>query len=652
MKQMLARGRRALNRLPLATKIHLAMGSLLLATGIATTLLATAIAGNALTEETRGRAESLTVSLAARAIEPLLTFNLPGLNQLIDETVNSGPDIIYAFVLDSRGQVLAHSFPGNGFPRALLTVHPQPAAPSLPNHGPASKLLDTGSGLIHDFAVPVVLGNNWLGTARVGLTRASIQAARRELALAIIMAVGLVALLAVGLGSLFARTITRRLARLRAAAAEIMEGNLEPPLPTPRQGGDEIEDLATAFDFMTLALRDRLRQLHNTQHDLTHQQQLLQTIFDVTPDLVALQDLNGNYQAINQAFRRYMDDRPNPDQTLVTAAAATTPKGVIDPVEDRKVLSLGTTISREVMEAHPTNRRWFHVIKVPVRDQEGGIVGLLMTARDISELKNYQDQLIQSQKMEDLGRLAGGVAHEINTPLGIILGYTQMLLEDLPADSQSREDMLVIEKQTRICQQIVTGLLGFSRQGANITQSMDLNESVDEVVSLTRTIFSKEGVVIETEFDPTLPPIPGDREKLKSVWLNLLNNALAAIGQNGGILISSRLCAKDKRVVMAMVDTGSGISRENLAKVFTPFFTTKAAGKGTGLGLSIAFGVIRDHRGRITAHSPPPAEYLEWVRKHGHPGPGTAIIVELPLAGDDSSLEGAGAVPERIVAGG
>ncbi|HET98352.1 MAG TPA: HAMP domain-containing protein [Desulfurivibrio alkaliphilus] len=635
MNQLLASGRQALNRLPLATKIHLAMGSLLLATGIATTLLATAIAGNALTEETKGRGESLTISLAAQTIEPLLTFDLPGLNLLIDETVNSGPGIIYAFVLDSRGQVMAHSFSGRGFPQDLLTVHPQPTTQTLPDHGPASRLLATDSGLIYDFAVPVILGNNWLGTARVGLTQASIKAARRELALAIIMTVGLVALLAVGLGSLFARTITRRLARLQAAAAEIMQDNFEPPLPTPRQRGDEIEDLATAFDYMTLALRDRLRQLQNTKQDLANQQQLLQTIFDVTPDLVALKDANGNYRATNQAFRRYFGAVLDRNQAPPT-------NGIIDSTDDCEVLSIGTTISKEVMVEGPAGRDWFHLLKVPVRGPGGDIIGLLMTARDISTLKNYQDQLIQSQKMEDLGRLAGGVAHEINTPLGIILGYTQMLLEDLPANSQARADLLIIEKQTRISRQIVSGLLGFSRQGANVKQEMDLNESIDEVVSLTRTIFSKEGVTIETEPDPALPPIAGDREKLKSVWLNLLNNALAAIGQEGKILIRSRLCREGKWARLTLADTGTGIDRDNLKKIFTPFFTTKAAGKGTGLGLSIAFGVIRDHGGQITAVSPLPEEYLEWARRQGTPGPGTAIIVELPLTGNAPPPAGAG----------
>ena len=147
-------------------------------------------------------------------------------------------------------------------------------------------------------------------------------------------------------------------------------------------------------------------------------------------------------------------------------------------------------------------------------------------------------------------------------------------------------------------------LLGFSRQSANVIREMDLNESIEEVVSLVRTIFRQERVEVETDLDPTIPPIWGDHEKLKSVWLNLVNNAFDSIGQDGTIFIRTKLCTHRRRVVLFFADTGSGISQDNLKKIFDPFFTTKQVGKGTGLGLSISFGVIKDHRGRISAVSP------------------------------------------------
>ncbi|EPR32280.1 multi-sensor signal transduction histidine kinase [Alkalidesulfovibrio alkalitolerans DSM 16529] len=683
--------RHALERLPFAAKMYLVIGSLLAATGLAAMLLTTAIAGEALTDEAKRRAESLAMSLAARSVDPLLAVDFLRLKNMVDETVNTGADIIYAFVIDPQDQVMAHSFSG-GFPIELLRINlpPDPAAPMEPGaRRTSARLLDTGTELIYDFAAPVSLGGNLLGVARVGLSQTSVQAARRELALAIVVAVGLVAVLAVGLGSLFARTVTRRIAVLRESAEEIMHGNLDvhagPRLAEacweimdcdrtdcPAYGdrsrrcwhlagtlcencgeaefpakldscldcrvyrqnrGDEIQDLAEAFDVMAVSLRDHIRELKSAQTDLARQQQLLRTIFDVTPDLVSLQDEKGAYRAVNKAFRRYFGCR---DQDVIGRAdpALFAIQGAeVNAAEDASLLETGRPVSKEIMVDHETSKRWFHVVKVPVTDSGGRIIGLLMTARDISALKNYQDQLIQSQKMEDLGRLAGGVAHEINTPLGIILGYAQMLLEDLPEGSQPREDVAIIEKQTKVCKKIVADLLGFSRQSANVIREMDLNESIEEVVSLVRTIFRQERVEIETDLDPTIPPIWGDKEKLKSVWLNLVNNAFDSIGQDGAIFIRSKLCRHRRRVVLFFADTGAGISQENLKKIFDPFFTTKQVGKGTGLGLSISFGVIKDHQGRISAVSPAPVEYLgNGPSEHTKPGPGTVFVIELPLS--------------------
>jgi len=159
---------------------------------------------------------------------------------------------------------------------------------------------------------------------------------------------------------------------------------------------------------------------------------------------------------------------------------------------------------------------------------------------------------------------------------------------------------------------------------------VDLNHSLQEVISLVEHTFSLNHIKIITLLEKNLPPIKGDEEKLKQVWLNLLNNAFDAVKDNGHILVRTKLCAHRRRVVIHFLDSGCGISQENLNKIFDPFFTTKEVGKGTGLGLSVSFGIIRDHGGKIFAYSPPPVEYIpdqadkniEWA---------TIFIVELPL---------------------
>ncbi len=675
---------RYLERFSFEAKIYLGIGVLLCAVGLASIILASAIAGEALTKEAKRRGESLAQSLAARSVDPILAVDLLRLKNMVDETAGNDTDIVYAFIIDQQGRVITHSFQG-GFPVDLLAVNALP-----PDRARAVRLLNTGSERVYDFAASVSLGGSRLGVVRVGLSQTTIMDARRELALAIVVAVGLVAVLAVGLGSIFARTVSRRLGILRESAEEIIRGNLDVlagpflarecweimnckrtdcPAYGDRQRrcwhlagtlcescngdvfpkkldncaackvflenrGDEIQDLAEAFDVMAVSLKDHIQRLSATRENLARQQQLLGTIFDVTPDLVSLQDEKGAYRAINKAFRRYFNLREEDVVGTVDPAIFSIQSPAENVAERDDALQHGRTVSKEIMVAHEATRRWFHVVKVPVQDKDGRIIGLLTTARDISALKNYQDQLIQSQKMEDLGRLAGGVAHEINTPLGIILGYAQMLLEDLP-QGQAREDIAIIERQTKVCKKIVADLLGFSRQSANIIREMDLNESIEEVVSLVRIIFRQERVEIETDLDPTIPAIWGDKEKLKSVWLNLVNNAFDSIGQDGTISIRSKLCKHRRRVVLFFADTGTGISQENLKKIFDPFFTTKQVGKGTGLGLSISFGVIKDHRGRISAASPAPVEYLgQGAESHKQPGPGTVFIIELPLTRD------------------
>jgi len=676
---------RFLERFSLEAKIYLGIGVLLCSVGLASIILASAIAGEALTKEAERRGESMAQSLAARSVDPMLAVDLLRLKNMVDETADSDNDILYSFIIDQQGRVIAHSFQG-GFPIALLDANklPERRARSL-------RLLDTGEGRVYDFAAAVTLGGNRLGVVRVGLSQTTIQNARRELAMAIVVAVGLVAVLAVGLGSIFARTVSRRLGILRESAEEIIRGNLDVlagpflarecweiqncnrtdcPAYGDRQRrcwhltgtqcescndddfpskldncakcpvflenrGDEIQDLAEAFDVMAVSLKDHIRRLSDTREDLARQKQLLSTIFDVTPDLVSLQDEKGAYRAVNKAFRRYFSLREEEVAGTVDPSIFSIQTPEENVTERDEVLKQGRTVSKEIMVAHENAQRWFHVVKVPVQDSDGRVIGLLTTARDISALKNYQDQLIQSQKMEDLGRLAGGVAHEINTPLGIILGYAQMLLEDLP-QGQPKEDIAIIERQTKVCKKIVADLLGFSRQSANVIREMDLNESIEEVVSLVRTIFRQERVEVETDLDPTIPPIWGDREKLKSVWLNLVNNAFDSIGQDGTIFIRSKLCTHRRRVVLFFADTGSGISQENLKKIFDPFFTTKQVGKGTGLGLSISFGVIKDHRGRISAVSPAPVEHLgQGAENAKQPGPGTVFVIELPLTRDE-----------------
>ena len=260
----------------------------------------------------------------------------------------------------------------------------------------------------------------------------------------------------------------------------------------------------------------------------------------------------------------------------------------------RDILISGRRLDTQIQMRGDTGERWFHVVSIPVHDEDGRIVGLLRTDRDITDIKGFENQLIQAQKMESLGLLAGGVAHEINTPLGIILGYSQLLQEDVEPGSQIYQDLTIIEKQAQVCKKIVADLLGFSRQSESAKREMCFNNSVLEAVSLVRHTFELDKVTIVTEMDDRFPVIYGDPEKLKQVWINLLNNARDAMNGKGGvILIRTKLDTPAGIVSVWGGGQWRGHRPGSQGKDFRPVLFHQIRGPGNRAGI---VGILRHHR--------------------------------------------------------
>ena len=242
-------------------------------------------------------------------------------------------------------------------------------------------------------------------------------------------------------------------------------------------------------------------------------------------------------------------------------------------------------------------------------DNEIASVGIFSDLREHlkmrRELENSQAQLLQAEKIAGLGRLAAGVAHEINNPLAGILIYAEILKRDLEENTEVRENLQVIIDQTVRCQQIVNRLLEFSRQSLGQRMLFDLNEVISRCVDLISHQPLFHNIEIKRDLDPELPQIIGDPGQLQQVFTNLLLNAADALGGHGRIGISSHPKPGGDGVVLTFADTGPGISPAIKDKIFEPFFTTKPPGKGTGLGLSIVYGVLQRHGGTIEVDSGP-----------------------------------------------
>jgi len=234
-------------------------------------------------------------------------------------------------------------------------------------------------------------------------------------------------------------------------------------------------------------------------------------------------------------------------------------------------------------------------------------------------IKNAQAQLIQSEKLASLGRMAAGVAHEINNPLTGVITFGHLLLNSLPRDSQERKDVEVIIEQANRCSSIIKGLLGFSR--ATTTEKALVN--INDILKGTLDIISRTGdffnIQIISRMDESLPLVLAGGLQLQQVFMNMIVNAADAMEGEGTLTISTR-SAMDKGRMFAEIefsDTGSGISEKDLPKIFEPFFTTKPVGKGTGLGLAVSHGIIEDHGGAIRVKS--------------EAGKGTSFFISLPL---------------------
>ncbi len=218
-----------------------------------------------------------------------------------------------------------------------------------------------------------------------------------------------------------------------------------------------------------------------------------------------------------------------------------------------------------------------------------------------TELREMQDFLVQSEKLASLGKMAAGIAHEINNPLTSILINTHLMLEKLEKKDEFHENLSLIADETSRCGQIIKGLLEFARQNPPQKVSTQINDLIDRTTQLLENQASFQNIRIVKDLDLALPPIKLDKSKIQQVFWNLMLNSCQAMPKGGQLLITSKLSADKKHIEVRFIDNGVGIPKENITKLFDPFFTTK--GSGTGLGLAVSYGIIQQHNGKVEVKS-------------------------------------------------
>jgi PAS domain S-box-containing protein len=304
------------------------------------------------------------------------------------------------------------------------------------------------------------------------------------------------------------------------------------------------------------------------------------------------------------------DDRPHIRARLERIQAGMQP----DPVEYRIIRPDG-------------DLRYVHREVELVLNDAGEPIGFAGTVQDITELRIAQDrqreleqQLLHSQKLEALGTLAGGVAHDLNNSLVPILALAKLALEKLRAGDPLREDLATIVQASQHARDLVKQILAFSRREALVRREIDLAGIVHDAVRMLRAGLSTTIDLVQ-EIDP-VPALYADAGQLHQVIVNLVTNAAQAIGTAAG-RIAVRLRSDDGTIRLEVADTGCGMDAETVKRIFEPFFTTKTVGEGTGLGLSVVHGIVAAHGGRIEVSS--------------ELGQGTTFIVLFPVVAIDSA---------------
>jgi two-component system NtrC family sensor kinase len=236
------------------------------------------------------------------------------------------------------------------------------------------------------------------------------------------------------------------------------------------------------------------------------------------------------------------------------------------------------------------------------------------------EIKKIHSQLFRSEKLASMGKLAAGIAHEINNPLTGILTNSSLLLEDLSPDDPRYEDVEVIVKETIRCREIVKRLLDFAKQTKPMKQITNVNNLIDNIILLVRNQATFRNIEIIKNSDDTVPEIMADTDQIQQVFINLILNAADAMPKGGTLTINSKLVNNGEFLSIQFTDTGQGIPEPMRGKIFDPFFTTKE--QGTGLGLSISYGIIEQHGGTINVES--------------KVGEGSTFIIQLPIISPDN----------------
>jgi two-component system NtrC family sensor kinase len=343
-----------------------------------------------------------------------------------------------------------------------------------------------------------------------------------------------------------------------------------------------------------------------------------ETTFDAMQDCVSVHDPTGKVIRANVALAHRLKTIPQKVIGRYCSEIYNPAGSSLSPCRHMRSLKSEALIVEEV--TLPAMGGVFQISVSPWYDKDHRLLGSIHVAKDISNEKLLQQQLIQSEKLSAIGELISGIAHELNNPLTGVMGYSQLLQLRKDLDERAKENLLKINNLALRCQKIVQNLLSFARKQKPERTLSDINEILEKTVELRSYELQVNNIEISRELDRNLPKTIADSHQLQQVFLNILTNAEQAMLESHGkghLTIHTRTNDQNTGIIIEIRDDGPGIPESYLTRIFDPFFTTKEVGKGTGLGLSLSYGMIKEHGGNIYARS--------------RVGEGSTFVIELPI---------------------
>ena len=391
----------------------------------------------------------------------------------------------------------------------------------------------------------------------------------------------------------------------------------------------QVRDRTSALDELNENLKREIAERRQTEAAFKKSSEEWRIAFDTTKDMMLMLDEAFSVIRVNRALSTFLGRRFS--EIINRNIFELFQEADIQPAQ-HPLKKMERSKRHEESEIYFKDKDiWVLASADPIVNENGHLTGAVHIIRDITEQKNLHLQLLQAQKMESIGRLAGGVAHDFNNLLSAIIGYTELTLLKLPPESPLKNHLLTVKEAGEKAAELTHRLLAFSRKQVLQMQPVNLNSSLESMVKMMSRMV-REDISLELHTDSSVVTITADPVQIEQVVMNLIVNARDAMPHGGKLIIETANAYLDedfiirhenvKRgayVLLSVSDTGSGMSRKVQERIFEPFFTTKGMGEGTGLGLATVYGIVKQHNGYIYVYS--------------EVGKGTTFKIYLPVSG-------------------